>query len=264
MPPKIIFMARDPRLCKAWTEDLAKLSNVGLNLKWFDSPVEISVQHCNLQDLKIQKGPGRTAIVSPGNSLGCMGGGLDQAIGSAFSPNSNFRDTEALIQKELHNGYSPPGCVKMITIRDSDLQGSLAFHKLGANTILHAPTMRVPESLVEEGFTEAYRLVFDLTWEILGVVDSFNKNCLKMRNRIETVVFSGLGTGYGKIPSHVCSSSMIAATGIFLSDYSLEEKQVFALRYQGFSHNALLKTPASFPKGKFSFKKDNVYNLFKD
>lgn len=265
MAPKIIFMARDAALCKAWTEDLAAIAKLGLNLTWSGFKVELSVQHCDLQDLKIDHSPRKTAIVSPGNSMGCMGGGLDLAIAKAFSPTGNYRDIEAVIQKELYNGYSPPGCVKLITLPDSDLKGSLAFQKLGANTIIHAPTMRVPQSLVDEGLTEAYRFVFDLTWEVLGAVQRFNeRSCQKMRDVIETIVFSGLGTGYGKIPPHVCSQSMIAATSIFFSQYTLEEKQVYALRYQGYSHHALLKTPESFPKKKFSARKNDIIPLFKD
>jgi len=262
---KIIFMDQNTTMCKALTKELNSLSQLNLNPTWFESPVDISIQHSKLQDLKINNEYGRTAIVSPGNSLGFLGGGLDKFIGQIFDPNGNHTKSEKYIREKLTNGYSPPGIVRIVTIPDEELKGSIAFEKLGANSIIHAPTMRTPVSLINDGMLFAYRLVFDLTWQILSVVDIFNKDTSNDKSdQIETIVLPGLGTGYGKIPYDVCSKSMFAAISIFTSQYTVDEKSVLTLKYLGHKYQSLIKTTENIPSSKYDPQKDELINLFQD
>lgn len=266
MSMKIVFMDHNGPMCKAWSKDLKLLTDqLQLQLKWNKQYIKFSVQNAKLQDLEMNNQYGRTAIVSPGNSLGYLGGGLDKHIGEVFSPNKNHKDAERFILDGLKNGYRPPGTVKIITIPDEKLRRSVAFEKLQANSIIHAPTMRSPINLVKDlGESHAYRLIFDITWQILTEVDAFNKNLhIKGGDRIETIVLAGLGTGYGKIPYEMASKSMLAAIGIFTSHFTHEEKSIFALRYLGYKHQTLLPTPDTIPNTTFDLTKNDLVELFK-
>lgn len=265
MSMKIIFMDHNAPMCKCWSKDLKTLTDLAkLELKWNKQFITFSIQNAKLQDLKIDNQYGRTAIVSPGNSLGYLGGGMDRYIGEIFSPNKNHKDTEKLIQYDLNNGYRPPGTVKLVTIPDEKLRRSIAFERLAANTIIHAPTMRTPVNLIQDQGAHAYRLIFDITWQILTEVDAYNRQLGKNTNdRIETIVLPGLGTGYGKVSYEMASKSMLAAIGIFTASLLTDaQRAVLALRYLGYKHYTLLPTPDKIPSTTFDLEKDDLIDLF--
>ncbi|GMG49371.1 unnamed protein product [Ambrosiozyma monospora] len=262
------------------------------NLSWFDIPLEIivhngdfdqlaskvnlkpkpSFQHYNEklmtstsaalvssipqtyeQHMKVNQCT--TTIVSPGNSIGYMGGGFDKALAELFSPTgnpTNWKDTELAVQSNLldgYKGYLTPTNANLIEFKtDSFFQNSKAWNLLSANSILHIPTMRVPRRLYHgpEDTLDMYRFVFDSTWEVLSTLNKANLTTLHLGlNRysfIDTLVLTGFGTGYGKIPIDVMCKAMISAITIF-TNHSLKrvDKSIYCLKFLKEDYKKLVK-----------------------
>ncbi|CCH45566.1 MACRO domain-containing protein 2 [Wickerhamomyces ciferrii] len=260
---RLIFIDRSSQLVNLWERHFKEAAKVGLNFKWFDKPIDFSVQRSPLCEIKVGDFTGRSAVVSPGNSLGELGGGLDQVIGEIFSPNWNYHDTSNLLKNKITNGYAPPGCVKALTLPDNAIKSSLAYEKLRSNTIIHCPTMRIPRDIAGLGDLHSYRQVFDWTWEILRTADEKNHLIKDESDRLGAIILPGLGTGFGKIPSEVCSKSMIAAALIFtLDNYTAQEKALFALRYLGEDSTKLNISSDKIPKTPFSPEQNSISELF--
>ncbi|GME82020.1 unnamed protein product [Ambrosiozyma monospora] len=177
------------------------------NLSWFDIPLEITVHNGDFDQLanKVNLKPQTTfqnynekltstsaragsasstpqtyeqhmkvnqcttTMVSPGNSIGYMGGGFDKALAELFSPTGNpdnWKDTEVAVQSNLldgYKGYLTPTNANLIEFKtDSFFQNSKAWNLLSANSILHIPTMRVPRRLYHG--PEDTLEIFDWVW----------------------------------------------------------------------------------------------------
>lgn len=129
------------------------------------------------------------AIVSPGNSFGFMNGGVDNALRNFFGSSLEKRVMEH-IQVQF-SGEHNVGSAFVIETKNSK-------HPW----LVHAPTMRVPSVI------KGTDSVYSATWAGLLAVDRHNKTDLE---KIEHLVFPGMGTGAGKMPLDKAAGQMLLA-----------------------------------------------------
>lgn len=152
------------------------------------------------QDVKIHNGDffgyPTDCVVSPANSYGYMNGGLDLVI----SINLGWGVQEKL-QKQIREKYNGELLVGQAELVETDSK-DIPF-------CISAPTMRVP-MLLEDSVNVylATRAVFLL---------------LRNEPRIKTVTMSGMGTGVGKVPYHICAKQMRKAYDDVMFGYKFPE-----------------------------------------
>jgi len=131
------------------------------------------------------------ALVSPANSFGDMGGGLDLAIRRAYRP---FRIEDAVRRTiaETAAGELPVGCAIVV-----GTPGQRFSH------LVVAPTMRTPQVVADT--LNAY-LAFRAA--LLAVC---RRNGREDAQPVRTLVCPGLGTGVGRLPPEVAARQMRAA-----------------------------------------------------
>lgn len=272
---RIVLLDLNKSICDAWTKsvhDFNKTAYSTKNLVWFDVPVEIHVHNGSFaslaEELKLQptlkcegqhgyhqqisRNYATTTILSPGNSIGYMGGGFDKALANLFSHgNFGWKHTEKHVQSQLldlYKGYLTPENANLIEFStDSFYCDSKAWNTLSANSILHMPTMRVPRPLTTAtSVIEQYRYVFDCTWELLSTVNKANIETLKWEDDrhavINTMVLTGIGTGYGGIPVQIVGKAMVAAIVIFTNHALLRiQKSIYCLKFLREDYEKLIK-----------------------
>lgn len=267
---KVVLLDVNKSMCDSWAknlDDFIKTKSNGSTLNWFNAPVEIQVHHGSFDSLakespcnplpycenyhkKVAKTRTVTTVLSPGNSIGYMGGGFDRALAQLFSHGDfDWRHSEHHVQTQLldlYKGYLTPSNSNLIEFHtESFYRDSKAWNELGANSILHIPTMRVPRVLDELSTIELYRTVFDWTWEVLSTVNKANIEVFKWKEDkhapIDTMILTGLGTGYGGIPVEVVGKAMIAALVIY-TDHTLErvQKSIYCLKFLGEDYGKLM------------------------
>ncbi len=272
---QIVLLDLNKSICDAWAKsihDFNKSLFSTKDLAWFDVPVEIHVHNGSFSSLgkelkkrpafryegqegyhkEISKNYTTTTILSPGNSIGYMGGGFDKALANLFSHGDfSWRHTEKHVQGQLldlYKGYLTPTNANLIEFStDSFYRDSKAWNTLSANSILHMPTMRVPRPLVTAtSEIEQYRYVFDCTWELLSTINKANIETLKWGDDrhavISTMILTGIGTGYGGIPVHIVGKAMVAAIVIFTNHalYRIQ-KSIYCLKFLHEDYKKLVK-----------------------
>jgi len=124
-------------------------------------------------DLLTLKGEG---IVSPANSFGDMGGGLDRAIDNYYKGRA-----QKLLKAEIDRhffGELPVGMALLVPMETENF-----------NFLIAAPTMRVPGLLRKESIN-----VYLAMRAILVAISRYNE---KNNMEIKKIVIPGLGTGVG-------------------------------------------------------------------
>ena len=149
----------------------------------FQGMDEVEVVHGNILHLWAD------ALVSPANSFGDMGGGLDKAIDDFYKGEAQ-RQVQARIREEFL-GELPVGCA--ITLR----MGGQQFPHL-----IVAPTMRIPGSVA--GTINAYLGMRAILVELIMA----NK---KGAYPIKHIVVPSLCTGVGRMPYQDSANQMLAA-----------------------------------------------------
>jgi O-acetyl-ADP-ribose deacetylase (regulator of RNase III) len=131
------------------------------------------------------------ALVSPANSFGFMDGGLDLRISEFFG--WHVQDRLQAIIKNKHHGELLIGAAEIVL---SD-HPKIPF-------IISAPTMRVPMILGRESVN-----VYLATRAVLLLVryGSFDDGT-PISEKVKSVVFSGMGTGVGRVPPEICARQM--------------------------------------------------------
>ncbi|VEU19985.1 DEKNAAC100138 [Brettanomyces naardenensis] len=271
---RIVLLDLNKSICDAWLKSLEEFNRSPYsksNLLWFDSPVEIYVHNGSFESLseelemkpkypyvrssdyhyQITSAYTTTTVLSPGNSVGYMGGGFDRVLANLFSHNDfTWKHAEMHVQSQLldqYKGYLTPGNANLIEFHsDAFYRDSKAWNLLNANSILHLPTMRVPRPLVNLSTLELYRFVFDCTWELLSTVNKANIETLKWKEDkhavIDTLLLTGIGTGYGGVPIEIVGKAMIAAIVIFTNHALLRvEKSIYCLKFVGEDYQKLIQ-----------------------
>lgn len=127
--------------------------------------------------------PKCSCFVSPANSFGFMDGGIDLHYSNFFGWDLSKR-LQTII-KNKYQGELLIGQAEILTTKNMEVPYLIA-----------APTMRVPELLVES--INAY-LATRATLR------------LAVANKLPSIAFPGMGTGIGRLPVAVCAKQMRAA-----------------------------------------------------
>lgn len=161
----------DEAMCAAFHERFAKLPKV-------------RIIKGRLEDLEPHD-----CFVTAGNAFGLMTAGIDAAVVHRFG--------EGLMQRVQHRimdeyfGEQPVGTAFVLATGDP----SLPF-------ICHAPTMRVPGSIV--GTDKVYAA----TWAALLAITAHNRTATQ---QIEVVALPAMGTGFGGMPFREAARQMAVA-----------------------------------------------------
>jgi O-acetyl-ADP-ribose deacetylase (regulator of RNase III) len=155
-------------------------------------------------------------FVTAGNAFGLMTAGIDAAVVRYFGPQLMERVQQRILDEYL--GEQPVGTAFVVPTGDPERP-----------FIAHAPTMRVPGSI------EGTDKVYSATWAALLAVHAHN---LHADDRIETVAFPALGTGFGGVPFDEAARQMAAAWRHYREpphrlDWDLVVERNLAICYEG-------------------------------
>jgi O-acetyl-ADP-ribose deacetylase (regulator of RNase III) len=190
---KIILSAVEKELCEAWKTFCGDLPNV-------------EVFHGSILDLSVD------AVVSPANSYGFMDGGIDLLYSHRFG-----WQVQAKLQKIIKEKHHGELLIGQAEIVETDVS-QIPF-------IISAPTMRVPMILKDSVNPYlAARAVFLLIK--YGTFFDGNFKGEPINKYVQSVAFSGLATGIGRIGFNTCARQMQKA----IEDIVLE-KQEFPLSW---------------------------------
>jgi O-acetyl-ADP-ribose deacetylase (regulator of RNase III) len=133
-------------------------------------------------------------FVTAGNAFGIMTAGIDAAVVRYFGESLMTR-----VQQRIMNDYfgeQPIGTAFVIETAHRDIP-----------FVVHSPTMRVPGSI------EGTDKVYCATWAALLAVQAHNTTHAQ---RIETVAFPAMGTGFGGVPFDEAARQMAVAYRSYL------------------------------------------------
>jgi O-acetyl-ADP-ribose deacetylase (regulator of RNase III) len=173
---KLILVAPNPLLCKAFQQHFSYLPKVEIVNNYFEWLLEFD------------------CLVSPANSFGMMDGGMDAAIVRFFGRALMERVQQRILQDYL--GEQPVG-TSMIVETGHRLHSFLA----------HTPTMRVPMSIVGTD------IPYIAMWAMLLAIRQHNQHS---EQPINTIACPGLGTGIGRVPYTEAARQMALAYDHFL------------------------------------------------
>lgn len=145
------------------------------------------------------------AIVAAGNSFGVMSGGIDLHIRRffnehrgdlhhAFDEEGNFLSMECLVRKKIREDYFGELPVGSSIIVETEV----SKHPF----IVYSPTMRAPQFLSPENNN-----VYNATLSSVMAIKRHNRD---HEEKIETVVYSGMGTGTGLFPLDLTAMQMFS------------------------------------------------------
>lgn len=132
-------------------------------------------------------------MVGAGNSFGSLSGGVDLAIKNHFG----FQ-----LQERLQNKIDEDFCGEL------NVGSSLIVETLDNKIQLlgYTPTMRVPKSIKNTD------IPYMATWSMLATINKFNKS---NTNKIDNVIFPGMGTGTGEVDFEIAAKQMLYAISNF-------------------------------------------------
>jgi O-acetyl-ADP-ribose deacetylase (regulator of RNase III) len=184
---KIVLSAIEPGLLDAWTKFCGDLDCV-------------TVHEGSILDASAD------AVVSPANSFGFMDGGIDARYTQHFGRHVQERLRRLIL--EHHHGELLVGSAEMV---ETD-HGRFPY-------LIAAPTMRVPMVLGEETINPYLATRAVLLLVNRGTFVHGKEAGTKIKDRIQTVAFPGMGTGVGRVSYAVCARQVRAA----IEDFVLEK-----------------------------------------
>lgn len=189
---KIIFCDLNTLLCE-------NIKSLCLNLGLTEEQVEVHSK-------KFQTIENFDAIVAAGNSFGIMSGGIDLHIKNFFDEKRNGRvpghildnmSVQSFVKEKIDNEY-----LSELPVGSSILvETFVEEHPF----IVYAPTMRAPMFL-----DPSNNNVYNSTLSAVTTIARHNANPINER-KIETVLFSGMGTGTGFYPLDRTAKQMVFA-----------------------------------------------------
>ena len=184
---EIVLVGREPELTAAWRQVCGDLPGVTV------TDGDILSLDCD-------------AVVSPANSFGFLGGGVDLAYARHFGPHLEPRVRAAIAGR--WGGELPVGCAEIVATGAVPGEGAIPW-------LLVAPTMRVPARIA--GTVHPYlaaRAALRLT-TYGGFPDDPQAYGAwagtPVANAVRRLAFPGLGTGTGGVPPPVCARQVRAA-----------------------------------------------------
>ncbi|SCV00330.1 LAMI_0G04324g1_1 [Lachancea mirantina] len=213
MVPRIVLLDRNCELTKLWRQVLAQIP--------LASETKPLVSEGTLQDFKFDEIATPAAIVSPGNSLGFLGGGFDLALREFFGG----LPFERFFRQTLQEVYRPVMVATPVPLQ--------LWAKGGFEYIIHVPTVVEPSAKVcfnEEGSRPSHRPVFDAMWSALNSIPT----------SVKTLVVPGLCTGYAGVPIDKSCQAMWFAISLFYAKRYISSRllNVLILRFLGYSYEA--------------------------
>ncbi|SCU89794.1 LANO_0D06436g1_1 [Lachancea nothofagi CBS 11611] len=207
---RVILVDTNATLIEAWRSNL-----VGLKY--------VNVFAGSLNKIDPEMVRGTAAVISPGNSFGYLGGGFDLALRQYFGGH-NF---ENFFKKQLCSIYKPVGTATVVKLGP--------WSRNGFKYIIHIPTVVAPAHRIynaDRSLETGYRLVFDAMWNAL----------VHCPRDADTLVTSGLGTGYVGVPEAVCSKAMSFAIRLFFANdvMSPELTRVVIMQFLGYRFDAFI------------------------
>ena len=182
----IVFVSTDAAWCQFIRSHLPpQLFSVSVK----NAPIDKVLQQCSIDR--------PSAVVTPANSLGYMGGGFDRLILECIN-NKNLEQKIQELLAESHRGYLPISSAKIVDLAHLVLGPLFDF-------LISAPSMTVPEPIAPN---PAKQLIFDTIWNVLVAA----KNAPRT---ISTLIIPAFGTNWGQVHPHVSAASTLAATAIF-------------------------------------------------
>jgi O-acetyl-ADP-ribose deacetylase (regulator of RNase III) len=160
--------------------------------------------------------PPHNCFVTAGNSFGIMNAGIDAAVVRFHGEDLMTRVQFRILNEYL--GEQPVGTAFL----EATGNPSYPF-------VCHAPTMRVPGSI------DRTDKIYSATWAALLAVYRHN---IAADNKIASVVFPAMGTGFGGVPYDEAARQMAAAYRHYLSpphrlDWDVVVERHKAIAYDG-------------------------------
>ncbi|TFY76943.1 hypothetical protein EWM64_g7068 [Hericium alpestre] len=208
-PPRQTKSAKPaPSLCDAWTHAIQTMLPESLR-------THFTVYEGHLNTLPAAQ-LACDCIVSPANSYGIMDGGYDMALSVSFKGNDGTwtltRCAQAAI-RERWRGYAPPSSCTITSIPE---EVSESHNPWGAASMAIVPTIRQPEDV-----SWHKDLVYNSMWSLLVEISQWNRGRRTMEGdrdakKIDTVLMTGLATGWGQISTEKCAWQMMLAVKHFV------------------------------------------------
>jgi O-acetyl-ADP-ribose deacetylase (regulator of RNase III) len=130
--------------------------------------------------------PAVDCFVTAGNCYGIMNAGIDASVRARFGPGIMPAVQRTIVGEFF--GEQPIGTAFALRTNDPDFP-----------VLIHAPTMRVPGSIV--GTDNVYLATF----AALVAAAKWTEH------RIESIAFPAMGTGFGRVPFDECARQMSVA-----------------------------------------------------
>jgi O-acetyl-ADP-ribose deacetylase (regulator of RNase III) len=183
----VVFVSTDPVWCQFLRTHIPpQLLSVSVQNAKIDSVLHL----CSLDR--------PSAVVTPANSLGYMGGGFDRLILECIGSDKNLEHKIQALLAESHRGYLPISSAKIVDLAHIVQGPRFDF-------LIPAPSMTVPEPIAP---SHAKQHIFDTIWNALVAA----KNAPRA---ISTVIIPAFGTNWGQVHPQVSAASTLAATAIF-------------------------------------------------
>lgn len=197
-PLNIWLVHPDPNACDAFGYRFRRLPNV-------------RVLQTTFEDL-----PPHDCFVTAGNSFGIMTAGIDAAVVRFFGP-----ELMAAVQHRILDEYLGEQPIGTAFIQPTG-HAHLPF-------VCHSPTMRVPGSI------SGTDKVYTATWAALLAVYRHN---VSSEQKIATVAFPAMGTGFGGVSFDEAARQMAAAYDHYLHpphrlDWDVVTDRHKAIAYDG-------------------------------
>ncbi|GBE81763.1 macro domain-like protein [Sparassis crispa] len=214
MLPRFIFIAPEPRpprkagvkpktsLCASWKQAIQEHLSTDES---FITVIEGKFNGIDAEKLRCD------CIVSPANSFGIMDGGFDLELSRYLKGTGDMwsltNHCQAYIRETWH-GFVPPGSCTLVPLPDDVAGPNNAWH---IRVVAMVPTMRTPEDV-----SWHQDIIYSCMWSLLVQLEHWNKTAHENgREKIESVLMTGLGTGQGGISSEKCAQQMILAVKHF-------------------------------------------------
>lgn len=217
----VYLVDTNSNLCKEWKKEFASIlsdKNINPNIKY-------SIHNSTLQDHLINYKS--DSIVSPANSFGIMDGGVDYYISQYYGGTKNFIP---FIRKALDDefcGIQNIGTSFIIDLIEYLYKNNLnnENYKYYPRYLIHTPTMRTPSLIKNKS-----DIIYSCIWSILCSLRKHNTN---LKNNINSVIITGLGTGAGGVDEIYCAKQMSLAFKHFInSPYNFNDPNIDEEKYK--------------------------------
>ena len=188
------------------------------------------------------------AIVSPGNSLGYLGGGFDLALRNYFGG----VEFESWFREQLGYEYHTVGSATVVDISKCGLDVTQKCRG-GMKYIIHCPTMISPGKPIfdeKNPIETGYQSVFNALWNGL----------MHVPKDIDGLIIPGLCTGYAGVPPTISCKSTAFALRLYRLEglISKELRNVLIMYFLGHSYEPFFLESCKEECKRLGIRIDNI------